>query len=97
MELGCLIMYHREIANEVKEEILRTMYKEYMHEMEVIDDHRVLIYVWNITKDEIWQGVANLQSTNIVCGYGFGSVKKEAKQEAVEKLFTTLSTDDNVP
>jgi hypothetical protein len=65
-----------------KSRILRSVFYGEEFEIEVLDHCTMIIFLWNVKKNDIWQAAALLESTDIKLGYGFGNVKAEAKTNA---------------
>lgn len=98
--ISCMKLYHPTITTLTKCKILRFIFKDYEFEIEVISNHTVIIFIWNVTKSEVWQAFAMFENTKIIAGYGFGSDKAEARLQAegmVMKLVQALHTKEIHP
>lgn len=89
--VSCLILYHSTITSLTKCKILRAMFKEEEFEIDVIENNTVMIYLWNVEKERIWQAAIDFETTNIVSGYGFGRRKIDARIQAFEVLHHILN------
>jgi hypothetical protein len=81
-----MILDHPTVSNLTKCKMLRFMFHEDDCEIQVTEKNTVVIYLWNVDKIKVWQVVADLLSTNIYAGYGFGSRKKLAYEDANNTL-----------
>ena len=93
MNLGCMILYHPMITSKTKIKLIQAIFPVDTIEILEEENNTVILYAWNIKQEQIWQAVAELVSTDIICGYGFGRRKKEAKKEAVNKLKKWIAMD----
>lgn len=91
--VSCLILYHSTITSLTKCKILRAMFHEEEFEINVIEDHTVIIFIWNLDKEKIWQAVVNFETTNMKLGYDFGERKKDAITEARNVLDEWISAE----
>lgn len=94
MLVSCLILQHSTITSFTKVQMIRAIFCSSDVEINETDDHTVVTYIWNVGRDEIWQAVADFQTTNIRIGYGFGERKKDAKREALKKLDQWMEMED---
>lgn len=54
--------------------------------IEVIGNNTVIIYIWNISKINMWQAILNIEMMDISVGYGFNKQKELAKKSAFKRL-----------
>lgn len=94
--VSCLILYHATITGLTKCTILRAVFHEEDFEIHVSGNNTVILIAWNVKKEQIWQTVADFESTNIKVGYGFGEIKADAEKEAVKVLKQWLSMDEKL-
>ncbi|MHA6252686.1 hypothetical protein [Oceanobacillus sp. CAU 1775] len=86
MELGCMILSHDTITQLTKSLILRATFHEEIIEIEVLDKATTVIYLWNVTKEKVWQATMDLNSKDIKTVYAFGKSKHEAYKIASSHL-----------
>lgn len=86
--ISCLVLFHPTITSLTKCFLLRSKFVKYEFEIEVIGNHTVIIYLWNISKINIWQAILNIEMMDIRVGYGFGNKKKDAEKTAFDRLKT---------
>ncbi|MBY7142742.1 hypothetical protein KFZ56_06555 [Virgibacillus sp. NKC19-3] len=97
--VSCLILYHSSITSLTKCKILRAMFHEEEFEINVIEDNTVIIFIWNLNKEAIWQAVVNFETTNMKIGFGFGERKHDARIEAnnvLEEWLFAESVEENI-
>lgn len=81
--ISCLILYHPTITSLTKAMTLRAIFHNEDFEIEVVENHTVIIYIWNIQEMLIWRTAKLFESTNIATGYGFGDRKQDAMVNAL--------------
>ncbi|UJL47311.1 hypothetical protein KFZ58_05220 [Virgibacillus sp. NKC19-16] len=91
--VSCLILYHSTITSLTKCKILRAMFHEEEFEINVIGENTVIIFLWNLDKEKVWQAVVNFETTNMKIGYGFGDRKNDAIKEAEAVLEEWIFTE----
>ncbi|WP_100013312.1 hypothetical protein [Lentibacillus sediminis] len=94
MLVSCLILKHSTITSFTKMQMVQAIFFSADVEINETDDHTVVTYIWNAGRDEIWQAVADFQTTNMRIGYGFGERKIDAKREALKKLEQWMEMED---
>src|SRR5699024_3147489 len=95
--IGCLILYHTKVTSLTKIKMLRFILKDEQFEINVVDNHTVIVFVWNVDKKFIFQTAVDFECASIATGYGFGKLKKEAEDEAKEKLQVCLYSSTGFP
>lgn len=89
--IGCLILYHPSILSLTKCRMLRSMFYKYDIEIHVLEQSTVLIFIWNIELEEIWQATMIIENENIAVGYGFNNHKLKAAEKAKRRLNKRLN------
>jgi len=84
--VSCMILYHPTITSLTKSRLLRSIFYGKEFEIEVLDQHTMSIYLWNVNKFDVWQAAVLMESADIQFGYGFGDYKAEAKTNAINML-----------
>ncbi|WP_373895378.1 hypothetical protein [Virgibacillus sp. CBA3643] len=92
--VSCLILYHTTITSLTKCKILRAMFHEEEFEINVIGENTVIIFLWNLDKEKVWQAVVNFETTNMKVGFGFGERKRDAITEARKVLDAWFSAEE---
>lgn len=92
--VSCLILYHYTITSLSKCFLLRAMFHEEDFEIKVLENHTVVMYLWNVKKTAIWQAALTFETAEIMVGYGFGKGKKDAEKEAMKVLFKRIALDE---
>ncbi|WP_339229132.1 hypothetical protein NSQ77_04690 [Oceanobacillus sp. FSL K6-2867] len=95
MKLGCMILYHPTITSQSKIRLIEKLFPQESVEIQVKENNTVILYVSNIKKEQVWQAVSELVTAEIVCGYGFGWRRKDAKREADNLLQKWIEMDAN--
>ncbi|WP_382390224.1 hypothetical protein [Lentibacillus juripiscarius] len=75
------------MTNLTKIMMLRAMFHEEDFEIEVLGGSTVIIYIWNVERERIWQAALGFETVNVRAGYGFGKYKHDAR-EAAEGILT---------
>ena len=91
--IGCLILYQPDVLSLTKCKILRAMFHHKVFEIEVLSQQTVLIYIWDVIKEDIWQAVVDFETEYILSGYGFSTNVNNAKREAFEVLIQRMTAD----
>lgn len=86
MELVCMLLEHPTVSRLTKSMLLRSIFAEEEIEIEVMDEARTVIYVWNVGKEKVWQATMDLESGDITTVYAFASTKEEAYELALSNL-----------
>jgi len=86
MMVACLIFNQSEISKDSIKQILISEFKWNEYEFFETED-KLILYLWNVVKMDIWQIVLLLEFSQVRVGYGFGQYKNVAKEEAENKLF----------
>ena len=84
--IGCLILYHTSVLSLTKCRMLRSMFYKYEFEIHVLENFTVLMFIWDIQIEEIWQAAIIIESENIAVGYGLSRNKLEAEEKARRRL-----------
>ncbi|WP_449354310.1 hypothetical protein ACUL41_13880 [Virgibacillus natechei] len=70
------------------------MFHEEEFEINVIGENTVIIFLWNLDKEKVWQAVVNFETTNMKVGFGFGERKRDAITEARKVLDAWFSAEE---
>ena len=89
--LGCMVLYNTSITSLTKSFVLRSLFQEDDLEIEVKDKGTTVIYLWNVSKERIWQATVMLESANLTTVYHFAESKSEALSGALVHLRPTLA------
>lgn len=81
--ISCLILYHEPINKSTAQTVIRSSLQHKDYNIVEEDDDGFTVYIWNVTKQVIWQIVFYLEFSKITVGYGFGNCKKQAEEEAI--------------
>lgn len=84
--VSCLVLFHPTITSLTKCRILRSIFYKEKFEIEVVADHTVIIFIWNITQMCLWQAALNIEMLDILVGYGIGDKRECAQKLAFERL-----------
>lgn len=90
-----MILYHTTVSSLTKCKILRAMFHTEDFEIVVEGANTVTIYLWNVEKVDVWQAVADFESTNIIACFGFGKSMEEAHAQS-QDLLQRRARDVNV-
>ncbi|MGM8213746.1 hypothetical protein ACLIBH_13315 [Virgibacillus sp. W0430] len=84
--VSCLILYEPTMLSLTKCRMLRSMFFKRQYEIHVLENHTVLIFLWNINWEEVLQSALILETERIAVGYGWAEHKEGAELYARSKL-----------
>ena len=92
--ISCIVIDDAESMKKDYEKLFNKLFNDNRFEIKKYENGMTLFFIHKVEKIKVWQVVLNLEIDQVSVGFGFGTRKEVAKEEALNRL--TIISEMNI-